>query len=383
MLKKLVYTTIYILLANSLFQSISDFTSRSMGKEIDGGNPLLEVIFVAVCLLFCILANKKNKMPKNGIWLTVFLSYVLLISIVHGFVIGFQRRVAVFMYAQPLLLYFVEYNAQQDEGVRKLSPYCVKALACWILILFLINYRKVELAMESFFTTNTSYYLLYFLPMLFLFIKEKHRNYVFLIALLVVLLSSKRAGILAIGLGFLSYRYAMGRVSSKKGFIRTLLLIVIFYFILIRMNTIMGGRIFDRFGSALDDSGSGRIDVWIQTWSLIKGSDLYHWFFGHGFNSLVREMSMDFSAHNDFLEIFFDFGLLGLVLFVAFLVSWFVAVGKKIKLRSKHAPIVMMALFIFITNCFFSHIVIYTLNFNLFALFFGAVLGMEKREALV
>ena len=383
MLKKIIYTIIYFFLANSLYWSFAGMASISMGEVSRGRNPILEIVFVGVCVLFCMLTHKKTKMPPNGTWLKTFIYYILFISIFHGILIGFQRTIAVFFYVQPVLLFFVEYFAQQDEDARKLTPYYVKALACWIVYLFITNYQKVELStMESFNTTNSSYYLLYFLPMLFLNIKEKHRYFVFLITLVVVLLSSKRAGLIALVLGFLSYSYAKGKVDSKKGIIRTVLLILLFYFVLNWMNTVMDNRIFDRFSFISDDDGSGRLDVWMMVWSLVQRSDFFNLMFGHGFGSVAKEAGMGLSAHNDFLEVLYDFDWVGLLLFVAFLVSWFGYAVRLIKSSSRLAPIVMMALFIFVTNCFFSHIVIYTQCFNLFTLFFGAVLGIEKREAL-
>lgn len=381
MLKKIIYTIIYFFLANSLYWSFAGMASISMGEVSRGRNPILEIVFVGVCVLFCMLTHKKTKMPPNGTWLKTFLYYILFISIFHGILIGFQRTIAVFFYVQPVLLFFVEYFAQQDEDARKLTPYYVKALACWIVYLFITNYQKVELStMESFNTTNSSYYLLYFLPMLFLNIKDKHINFVFLITLVVLLLSSKRAGLLSLGLGFLSYSYASGKVNNKNRIIQTILLIIVFYFVLNWMNTMMDNRIFERFESINDDRGSGRFDMWILLWSFVQESDFFNLLFGHGFGSVAIDAGTGFSAHNDYLEVLYDFGWVGLILFVVFLISWFVSAGRLIKSSSKLAPVVMMAMFIFVTNCFFSHIVIYTLCFNLFTLFFGAVLGIEKRD---
>ena len=384
MLKKLIYTLVYILLADSLFWSFAGMTSVSIGEVSSGRNPILEIVFVVVCLLFCVLTHKKAKMPSNGVLLTVFLLYVLFVSVVHGIQLGFNRRVAVFFYVQPVLLFFVEYYAQLDEDVRILTPYYVKALGCWIVYLFIVNYQKVGLTtMETFITTNSSYYLLYFLPMLFLNIKEKYNKYVFLVILIVVLLSSKRAGLISLGVGFLSYSYAKGVVDDKKGIVRTVLLVIVFYFILNEMNTIMDNRIFDRFESISDDGGNGRLDMWVLLWSVMQKSDFFNLMFGHGYGSVLLELGTGYSAHNDFLEVLYDFGWVGLTLFVTFLVSWFVFARNLIRSKSRRAPIVTMALFIFVTNCFFSHIVIYTVCFNLFTLFFGAVLGIEKREALI
>ena len=382
-MNRFVYTAIYLLLANRLYIAFHNQASRMLESDVLGVQPILEIVLVGLCILFCILTYKKGKLPVNAKWMSVFLIYVLLISIFHGVLNGFHKKTAVFTYAQPLLLLLVEYYAQQDEKVRKFTPFLVKALAVWIVFLFLWTYRSVALAtMESFYTTNTSYYLLYFLPMLFLFLKDKNKNIIFLVALIVIVLSSKRGGLLALLLGYLAYNYTY-RISNRKGLFRFVIVTVVLIGAFIWLNYYMGGRIVDRLEVALDDEGHGRFDIWAIVWAMIQDSDFFHACFGHGFGSVMTDAGIGFSAHNDYLEVIYDFGWVGLLLFAIAIVAWFVHGSKLIKMRSGLAPIVMMALLIFVSSCTVSHIVIYIESFNLFALFFGALAGIEKRNRII
>lgn len=359
-------------------------SARAIDESVGGKNIIWEILFDIVCMLFCVLARRKTVMSINGKWLVVFLVYILLISIMQGYTIGFHKQSAILLYVQPILLFFVEYYAQQDEMIRRITPFVVKALAGWILFLFFDNYQMVRLAnMQSYYTTNSSYYLLYFLPMFLLFLKEKYRRYIFLVVLVVVVLSSKRAGLLSLLLGFLSYSYAYSRVKKTKGFIRIAILSLILYYAFILINNYMGNIVIDRFETISEDEGSGRMEIWTVVWSMILESDFLHSLFGHGYSAVITDSGTGYSAHNDYLEVLYDFGWVGLVLFIGVIVSWFVHAVKLMNLKLEIAPILMMAVFVFITSCIFSHIVIYTLNFNLFTLFFGAFIGIEKRAYII
>ena len=379
---KVLYTIIYFLLAVRLFFSFSVMANRTLEGDAVGGIPILEIFLVCVCTLFCVFTYRKGKMPYNARWMTAFLLYVLLISLFHGFIGGFHRKTAVFTYAQPLLFLYVEYYAQQNGNVRKLTPVLVKSLAAWITILFFWYYRIViAYTMESLYTTNSSYYMLYLMPMFFLFLKEKYRNLAFIIMLIMIVMSAKRGGMFALVLGFLAYSYT-SRISNRKGFIRFLLLVGVLIDAFILMDNYMGGLVVERYEETFDDEGHGRLGIWALVWTMIQDSDWQHSLFGHGFGSVTIDNGIGFSAHNDYLEIIYDFGWVGLVLFVVALVAWIVYALRLIKLKSNLAPILMMAILILITQCTFSHIVIYIQNFNLFTLFFGALSGMEKRHIL-
>lgn len=357
-------------------------SANTLEESLKGDNPIMTIIFVIISLLFIILSGNKKKMPRMGSWLVLFLSYVIIVSIVHGFQIGFERKTAVLIYMQPLLLFSVEYYAQQDEKIKRWTPYLVKALALWILSLFVINYQKISfITREAFHITNSSYYLLYFLPMLFLFLKENHRKYMFIITLVVIILSSKRSGFLALGLGFLSYYFTINKKQkNNKKILSFLLVLIVIYFVFNWINSIMDGRLLERFESASDDRGSGRLDVWLYVWTIIQDSSLLNLLFGHGFNSVILQTDTDYSAHNDFLEIIFDFGWIGFVLFIAFLISSIVFLKRLSKTHSTQAPVLSMALLIFMTNCIFSHIIIYSECLSLFTLYFGALCGLESEK---
>ena len=89
--------------------------------------------------------------------------------------------------------------------------------------------------------------------------------------------------------------------------------IAVLFVILIYVDKSMGNIISDRILNIQDDGGSGRDQVWRTTWSMISESNLEELLFGHGFNAVLKLSPLALSAHNDFLEMLFNYGIIGFV----------------------------------------------------------------------
>ena len=70
-----------------------------------------------------------------------------------------------------------------------------------------------------------------------------------------------------------------------------------------------------RMGGLVETGGSGRIDIWRRALSAIKSQPGYL-LLGHGYGALASDIRW---AHNDVVEIFYDFGLMGLALYLVFI----------------------------------------------------------------
>ena len=81
--------------------------------------------------------------------------------------------------------------------------------------------------------------------------------------------------------------------------------------------------IFDRLANIEEDGGSGRDEVWKHTWGMIVHSGPLSLLFGHGFNSVYSDSVLELSAHNDFLEIIYDYGFVGFIIYISLYVKLF------------------------------------------------------------
>ena len=81
-----------------------------------------------------------------------------------------------------------------------------------------------------------------------------------------------------------------------------------------------GTALIERFGSEAVESGNNRYPLWAETWESFTGGEVTTFLLGNGYDSnkdvLRREFGWTTSTHNAYLQILYEFGLIGLVLFL-------------------------------------------------------------------
>ena len=80
---------------------------------------------------------------------------------------------------------------------------------------------------------------------------------------------------------------------------------------------ITGKNLMIRFLNLKEDGGSGRLFIYSELLKLYKNSTLFEMVFGHGYQSTNKYIGI--LAHNDTLQILFDFGFIGFLLYSLFL----------------------------------------------------------------
>lgn len=73
--------------------------------------------------------------------------------------------------------------------------------------------------------------------------------------------------------------------------------------------------ILDRFviGGGFAENTTGRVDIWNRYFDMFRQAGIKECFFGFGFNATVKS-----AAHNTFIEFFYHFGLVGLLLWLMY-----------------------------------------------------------------
>ena len=208
---------------------------------------------------------------------------------------------------------------------------------------------------------GTSYYVLFLLPTILL-TPHKWLRYVGLIITGLVLFSSfKRGGVVAFVLAIVAYLFVKEVLVERK-FKRLLVFLtamIALFIVLILVDNAMGNIISERILNIREDGGSNRDLVWATTWNMIKASDAQQLLFGHGHNAVLKCSPLELSAHNDFLEMLFNYGILG---FVPYLVLHFQLIRQiftRIKIQNKNAPIMAFTYTIFFCLTMISHVIVY------------------------
>ena len=207
---------------------------------------------------------------------------------------------------------------------------------------------------------GVAYYALYLLPLILASDKRWLRIISIIIISIIIISSVKRGGFLALAIGIFVYLY-VSRVVSKNSLKSSIILyiylivVAVFLYFLIQY---IGDDIIERFMDSDDDTGSGRLYIWESLYYRLKTQDVILWIFGNGHLATTVYSWENLSAHNDFLEILYNYGLFNLFIYVSFVFSVATYTIHAIRQKSKLAPCLAMFLTIFLILSMISIIIL-------------------------
>lgn len=282
-----------------------------------------------------------------------------------------------------ILLYF--YNYSQEGEIDTLLKILFVGLTLFMSFQVYLeaNMIRDNVAIASMLQVNEIYYLILILPWIFIF-DGKYYNVVKIILLVLILwltfYSLKRTAIVAIGLAFFAYLLALLRQRKLKftTIFGLIILLFIGYNLLMYVNAEYGGRIFERFGDMESDKGSGRIDIYKDVLGAIDNFGIGNFLLGGGRGN-IGQYTHGLSAHNEFLEVLFSWGVIGLILYIIFIVKLFVVFIRSDKYLTIY-PLKIASLGIFIAMSITSHLVIYPYLFCILTSFWGYCLCYKNKQ---
>lgn len=228
---------------------------------------------------------------------------------------------------------------------------------------------------------STAYYALFLLPFALLIKRKWIMWMLILFVFLTVVLSAKRTGFIAfLGALLIYFLNALGgkntTASKRVGYLITFSIVLLSgYFAFARFIEINNISILDRLSRLSEDGGSGRDVIWEYSWDLVKKSDLWSLILGHGFNTVYHTSILEVSAHTDFIEVVYDYGIIGSLLYVFFywkLYRYFLYVKENFP---EYAAPFAVSLFLTLVLSAFAHLIIYPTHFLFACLFWGLIIG--------
>jgi len=227
---------------------------------------------------------------------------------------------------------------------------------------------------------NAAYYLLLLLP----FILMMKNNILKLLGIATVtialFMSTKRTGIIALAISLIAYYIlnVFSKENKRKSKLISIIAILLagaaFTVLFIYISDQTGGYLLNRFTTIEQDEGSGRTDIWINTINLQLDSNALGWLIGHGYNSVANTF-VGYSAHNDFLEVLYDYGIIGFSLYVAFYVQ-LIGIGKKMyRYNYRYLNSFAISCILLFVLSLFSHLIIYPTYFIYLSFFWGMTIA--------
>lgn len=319
-----------------------------------------------------------NKLNFSG-----FVALVVLWSIMVSFIVVFGASnmivnlIRVNIWTTTFLSTYIlaKTNNNTIDFITKLFViiFFVSFFFFWQGKIFQQNEMKIGLETSS----NAIYCLVTIVPFILL-LKNKGLGFtLLLITFVCTVFSNKRGAAIIIALILIPAMNNFLSMIKRKG-IRNLLVVLIGVIFVISFfyigNYYVGGRLIERFNDVEETGGSGRLWIWTDVLNEYQESSLLEQLFGHG-HCAVAGLGLAAAAHNDFLEVLYDYGILGLMIYIAIHVS---LIKKTIKLRKSNNqlffPYVSMCL-IFVTMSMVSILIIQQRYLVYMAVFWGMLEG--------
>ena len=281
------------------------------------------------------------------------------------------------------LFFFLSYN---DEGTSSEMRWMMIILLIPVTFLF-IRSNSLRVLMNYGITrqgNNAVFYVVLLFPWLLLSSKRWLRLAALLFIVAVSVLSLKRSAMfIAAGCVLVVFYFEFLKDSQHR--LRSLLFglaaFIAGYCLIDYINSSNQGAAIERIAHIEEDKGSGRLDRFAEVIELIKEErDPVKIVFGHGYRSVELNFGSSSSAHNDFLEVAYDYGFLGLIIYLAIHLALLAKMISLWRAKSQYTESYASSYCIFIVMSMVSHLIIYPTYFVLLASYWGAVEGAVLKD---
>ena len=285
----------------------------------------------------------------------------------------------------PLLVLFGSYNTVRNYGPSKWDVPAFCLLSLMVAGQYYLIFRELNIFLEHSHLA-CSYFALYLLPLTFLSKSKAVRIIFAIIAIIVVVSSVKRGGVLALILALFIYIACWAFVAKKLRF--STIAIGIVGLALFGTLVFMAGvsdennNVFERFENVEEDQGSNRVVVWGMSAAMIAKSEGVQLLAGHGYNSVLADSPTMLSAHNDFIEVTYDYGVIGIVLYILSIIVTLFYLLIMIRRKSEYAPPLAMMMVAYLLLSMMSHVIIYFFA-NVVMLTIGYIIGRYEYDKMI
>ena len=340
-------------------------------------------LIVVIVLLY--LIQNRGIHYSNTKRVIQILLYFCIFGILTSFIIPFPALYYYPVILLPLFIFLFSIQICKTQERDFFTTSCA-ILTIFLAIFYLKNFN-IELFGEPVERTSANYPILYLLP----FVLILHNNIIKYILILVIFLclfvSLKRGGIIAFTLALITYYLVDAslnstRKSKTKNIVVSIIFLIVLLLLFLKIDSIFGDIFSARLENIEEDGGSGRIEIYSKVCHMIVDkTNIIQLIFGHGWNAVLKDNPLQCSAHNDFLELMYDTGLIGIICYISLLVWLFKEAKKQKIIRSSYSAAFYASIVLFIFNTSVSHIVLYPQYFCLFLMFWGTAITQRRNKS--
>lgn len=275
------------------------------------------LMFETVCILvfkssyriLSLKVNLKSFLSSGIIYMLYILAYLMIVRL------PFSMMLEIMFFPLCIVVTYVNYNQLNSSKKYNL----IIDIQFYTLFVLAAIFFMAQIQEKATYETNINavYYLVFTLPFIISHKNRIKRGIGIAIIVLCVFWSMKRAPLIALGAVFLLIYRKKHKDKKSKLYkfvfraVTVFLIVLILDFVFVKYFDI---NMLDRMSTISTDGGSGRIDLANYTIEELKKNNLMEWLFGHMLASTSTVFVL--GAHNDFLEVTYRMGLVGLVLFL-------------------------------------------------------------------
>lgn len=315
--------------------------------------------------------NQQSRIPQLCVLWEVVMLVVLIYN--HTFYSQWFKCFAWPLFFQASYL-FIRSDMRLVKSFRK--AFFVLALMGGIYFVYALRLKAFE------YQTNMVYFFLLTVPALLLTPQKRQRYFLLILATFVAFISMKRSMILAFALfwGLVELKDLLSRGKKKYAIILSVVMIIATYGSFTVADDLTNGRLIERLNSedkANGDVTNGREAIYLVTIEMINSSSLDHLILGNGHNAVRHDSIMEKSAHNEFLEIIYDYGVIILLIYICFwgyiLKQWY--------FHYRHDTVYFLpytlSVCLFAVMAMVSQLVLYCSHFLYLVMFWGIVAALK------
>lgn len=334
------------------------------------------------------------KLLSSRLNLIVFLwmIYIVFNAIINSDNLFLDLRETLWWPLTYFLFYFIAYNDKNNHYINlliKYFPFFFVALSLQYASIRLASLNLGSLIAQAMISVNHVFFVVLLLPFAFLIKKKALKYFILFIGLLATLFSFKRSAMAFVGPILVMAVYYDFFKNSKNGIMKGLLIASAFlFFFFLTFSYIdhkTGGHISNRIELATVDGGSGRTDTYKAVWRNFIIKSWEYKLVGSGHNAVRNEAIMTLentvSAHNDFLEVLYDYGIIGIGLYFLFIVKILQRTFSLRQVNAKYYHAHLAVLIIFIIMSMVSHLILYPTYFAYLVIIWAIVEGQMRRPA--
>lgn len=220
------------------------------------------------------------------------------------------------MWVTHLLLY---YSLARKKDINKKTV--IQVFTLLIILSVIMTFRMfkammIDLGALHALGFNAVYFVICLFPWFFLIEKRWLKMFIFFIAIIAVLFSQKRTAIVALilqlSICIISYLKTHKGLFTK--IVMTIGLVIGLFGVFNYVNdSFLEGGITARFEKTENDEMGSRPMIWAVLLAKYDNSNLLDQLFGHGCESFLLDGGLQLTAHNDYFETLYDYGLISLI----------------------------------------------------------------------